>query len=74
MNNAKPIWQSKTFWVQLLTILVSIAAFVEGQEWIQDNPTMVAIIGVVVGVLNIVIRSITRVPVVWRKPARRSRI
>ncbi len=59
----KGIFQSKTFWVNALTLAVSIATALQGADFVAVNPELVAAIGVAVSALNIALRLITKVPV-----------
>lgn len=59
----KGIFQSKTFWVNALTLAVSIATALQGADFVATNPELVAAIGVAVSALNIALRLITKVPV-----------
>ena len=54
---------SKTVWVNVLTLAIAVAAAVQGQDWIAANPQVTAIIGAVVGGLNIALRFLTSKPI-----------
>lgn len=56
----KNIFKSKTFYVNLITAVVSIVGFFQGQEWVAQNPEAVAILGTVVGVANVILRLLTK--------------
>lgn len=62
----KSIWTSKTFWVNAVTFLVALVTLVAGQDWVANYPQVVAILGMVSGVLNVILRSITSVPVSFK--------
>lgn len=72
--DSKPIWLSKTFWVSVLTFLVSMLGFLQGHEWIAENPTVVAILGMALGILNIVLRSITDTAVLFGRKKPKDRL
>ena len=63
----KLVWLSKTVWVNVLTFLVAVFGLLQGQDWIASNPQWVAIIGAVVGVLNVLIRFVTHQPLTLTK-------
>lgn len=52
-------FQSKTVWLGILTLILSILTFIQGEEWISQYPQVVAIIGTVIGVLTIILRFFT---------------
>lgn len=57
--DSKSIWLSKSFWSAVVTFAISILGLLVGQEWIAANPSAVAAIGMVVSVLNLVLRTLT---------------
>jgi hypothetical protein len=59
----KGLFQSKTFWVNLLMSVVSLAVFVQDSALVADNPQIVAGIGAAVGFVNIVLRLLTKEPI-----------
>ena len=59
----KTIWQSKTFWVNLLATIVAVGAALQGSELIAENPQLVGLIGGVIGVVNIGLRLLTNEPI-----------
>jgi len=52
-------YQSKTILVNLLILIMSLTAFLTGDEFIRDYPTVVAVLGTLQGVVNIILRFIT---------------
>jgi len=54
---------SKTIWVNVITLVVTLAAAAQGQDWIAQNPQVTAILGAVIGGLNIALRFITSKPI-----------
>ena len=59
----KGLFQSKTFWVNLLMSVVSLGVFAQDSALIADNPQVVAGIGAAVGFVNIVLRLLTKEPI-----------
>ncbi len=59
----KQFWQSKTFWVGALTLAISIAAFLAGEDIIKKYPAVVSGLGVFLGIAQIVLRFLTNTAV-----------
>ena len=59
----KPQLKSKTVWLGMLITLLSILGLVAGEPWIQDYPQVVAVLGIITGVLTVIIRQFTTQPV-----------
>ena len=59
----KPLFKSKTFWVNLVVTLVAIGTSLTDFSLIQENPQVVALIGAFIGGANIVLRVITTEPI-----------
>ncbi len=59
MDGAKPIWQSKTFWVNLFTVVATVAATVSGVL----PPEFQAYIAPIIAIANIGLRFLTDKPV-----------
>lgn len=57
---AKGLFKSKTFWVNALTAVAGIAAFFQGSELIATNPQVVAGIGTFLGIVNVLLRLVTK--------------
>lgn len=57
--NTKPVWKSKTLWVNLIAIIVLI---VQNQLGYAISPELQ---GVILGAINIVLRAITNEPLDW---------
>jgi len=66
MESKKPL-ASKTIWLGILTTLISILGLVGGEAWIQEYPQVVSGIGFVGGVLVLVLRWATTVPLTIAK-------
>ena len=60
---AKRWWESKTIWANALTTAVGVIGVVMGSDWIAEYPQVASILVMVVGVLNVVLRTITDKPV-----------
>ena len=63
----KGLFQSKTFWVNLLMSVASLAVYVQDSALVSDNPQIVAGIGAAVGFVNIVLRLLTKEPIKLKK-------
>ena len=59
----KGLFQSKTFWVNLLMSVVSLGVYVQDTALVADNPQIVAGIGAAIGVINIILRLLTKEPI-----------
>ncbi|KKM96675.1 hypothetical protein LCGC14_1175690 [marine sediment metagenome] len=55
----KSTFQSKTVWLGLATLALSILAFFQGEEWVKEYPKVVAGIGSAIGFITIVLRFFT---------------
>ncbi len=62
-TNMKSIFASKTFWTNAIIAVVSIVGYFQGADWVAVHPEAVAALGTVVGVLNVILRLITKEPV-----------
>lgn len=62
MSPKKPI-KSRLIWVNSLTIALGIATYLGGSEIIVAYPVAVSVIAVVVGVLNVALRFVTKQPI-----------
>lgn len=58
----KRFYESKAVWLGLLTLIVSILSFLQNEEWVVNYPYVVSAIGTTVGILTIIIRYLTDVP------------
>jgi len=59
----KSLLKSKVFWVNLITAIVAICTYLINSDLFVNNPSVVAIGGTVIGVLNIILRLITKEPI-----------
>lgn len=60
---SKRLWESKTFWVNLLSTVAAVGVALQGSELIAQYPQAVAVIGAVLGIVNIGLRLITDKPI-----------
>jgi len=61
MNDAKPFWASKTLWVNFIAVVAAVAgAF--GLDLGLEPDTQVAYVGAIMGVVNIILRVVTKAP------------
>ncbi len=60
--NQKDFWKSKTFWVNLIAIIVFIV-----QLYVKDFVIPIEIQGAILAVVNFILRWITKEQLVWRK-------
>ena len=63
----KSIFASKTFWFNALTSVVAIAVFAQDSVLLADYPQTVALIGTGIGMVNVVLRLITKEAVTVKK-------
>ena len=54
---------SKTIWANIAVIVVSVLAGLQNQELIANNAVAVAVLGVLIGVGNVLLRFVTNKPV-----------
>lgn len=59
----KRLRNSKTFWINLITIFAGIATTVGGSEFVQENPVYAGYAVTILGIVNIFMRFITKDPV-----------
>ena len=55
----KKWWQSKTMWINMLTLAVGVLAVFTGSEWIMANPQVAAMLVAVSGTMNMLLRLFT---------------
>jgi len=60
---AKPWYLSKTVWINLLTTTVGILGYLGGSSLIAANPAVAAAFVSAVGVLNVILRLVSGVPI-----------
>ena len=59
--NQKDFWKSKTFWVNLIAIIV----FAIQMLWIKDFVIPVEIQGAILAVINFILRWATKEEIIW---------
>ncbi|MHA2135966.1 MAG: hypothetical protein ACW99J_19070 [Candidatus Thorarchaeota archaeon] len=59
----KPIKDSRTFWVNLVTAVTAVLVTLSNSELIQNNPEVAGIFVTAIAVANIVLRVVTTKPV-----------
>ena len=59
-NEAKKVWESKTFWVNVIAILALLAQTQVG--FIIDPEAQAALLAVA----NLVLRAVTKTPISWK--------
>lgn len=57
--DSKPIVQSKTFWINLITAIAGVATSIGGSDIIQQNPEFAGFAATGLGIMNIFLRFIT---------------
>lgn len=55
----KSVLASKTIWANIAVIAVGVLGYLQGHELIMENPTMVAVLGIAVGIGNVILRMVT---------------
>ena len=68
MNESKPIYASKTLWVNLVALVVSVAAAF-GVDLGLDTEAQASLVGGIMAVVNIALRMFTDKPVAVKKKA-----
>lgn len=59
MNDSKPVWASKTLWVNLVAIVAAVTGAL-GFDLGLDPETQIAVVGAVMGFVNIALRFMTK--------------
>jgi len=60
---SKPWYLSKTVWVNLVSTTLGVMAYLSGSDLVSQNPGLVAALVAAQGVLNVILRLVTIVPV-----------
>ena len=60
---AKPWWRSKTIWANILPVVLAILALMADDQLIAKHPQAVSAVLLAIGMVNIVLRSITNQPI-----------
>ncbi len=61
--DSKKSWQSKTVWLNAVTLAVAVAGFLSGHELVQQNPYAIAILVMLQSAGNLILRFSTTKPV-----------
>lgn len=59
----KPQLESKMNWLGVIVTIVSVLGLLQGEEWIQQYPQVVAGLGIAAGFLTVILRQFTVKPV-----------
>ena len=59
---SKPIWASKTLWINFLAIVAAVAGAFGLDLGLDPDTQMAAVVGIM-GVVNIILRFMTKTPV-----------
>lgn len=59
----KTVFQSRTMWINMATLVVGVLGYLVGQDLIADNASLMAILVAVQGVVNIGLRFVTTKPI-----------
>ncbi len=62
MDHGKSRLASKTVWLGILTMVISVIGLIAGQEWVRDYPIVVSGLGLAVGILTVIVRHFTDQP------------
>lgn len=68
----KPILKSKTAWLGIIVLLISLGETAQGDPFVQSHPQAVSIIGTIVGALILIARWLTSEPVTLKSQERNS--
>ena len=69
VGESTPVQWSKSVWLAIATTVLGLVATLQEQSWIQDNPQFVAVVLMAIGVLQAIIRFLTKGPVMMsRRP------
>ncbi len=63
MNNQKEVWKSKTFWVNIIALVVFLIQII----WDKNFVIPPEVQGSILAVINFILRLITKEEIVWRK-------
>jgi len=67
MNNSKELWKSKTFWVNIIALVIFIVQIF----WVPDFTIPLEIQGALLALINFVLRLITKEEIVWSTKAKK---
>ena len=52
-------WKSKTFWVNILSVIGIVASSQYGVEWTPETTSALLV------VINLILRAVTKEPITW---------
>lgn len=64
MNGKNP-WLSKTYWFGALQVISAILLLLLDSDLIRQYPNAIATIGLVSGIVTIILRNFTSLPIEW---------
>lgn len=59
----KSLSQSRTFWVNAFIVVGAALTGIMGTDVIASNPGLIAVFGSILGIVNIVLRLVTKEPI-----------
>jgi len=60
--------KSKVVWVNVLVVGAGVLSYIAGHELVVDNATIVSLLTIAVGVVNVALRFVTNQPVIKINP------
>ena len=63
MNDSKPAWQSRTVWLNVAVLTVSVLTILQENPWVTADPRIAAGLVAASAVAGIVVRLLTTQPV-----------
>ena len=63
MNDSKSAWQSRTVWLNVAVLTVSVLTILQENPWVTSDPRIAAGLVAVSAVAGIVVRLLTTQPV-----------
>ena len=64
MGKGKAVWQSRTIWVNGLTLLAGVLSLLSGSHLVATNPALVSAFVTGAAVVNVALRFVTDQPIV----------
>jgi hypothetical protein len=59
----KTLVASKTFWVNAITGIAGIVTAIGGSDMIQENPKLAGVAAMIISIVNVLLRLVTKDPV-----------
>ena len=63
VGESTPVMWSKSIWLAIATTVLGVVTSLQEQSWVQDNPHLVSTILLSIGVIQAIIRFLTKGPV-----------